>query len=124
MLKVGSTLFIPGDDHLWIVIGIAEDSPAKALLVNVTDIENVEDYSCILELGDHHRVTKRSAVNYGEIGSSPLNTTLDQVQLWLDRELLREDDPLDEKILERVLEGARTTNYLRPHLKEMLPPEK
>lgn len=66
-IKPGAVFWpLPTDDvprpHPWIVISSV--AGGKVLTVNITDEENCIGSPCVLEIGEHESVTKRSVIFY------------------------------------------------------------
>ena len=53
------------DSHLWIVISDPDADPDKVVIVNMTSWREDKDQACILNIGDHPYVSRRTCINYG-----------------------------------------------------------
>jgi len=58
------TVFQPlaEDMHPWFII--SDEKNGKVLAVNVTDFHKCPDSPCVLNVGDHESIVKKSAVHY------------------------------------------------------------
>ena len=75
-MNAGDTLIvaIPGtslDSHLWIVISDPEADPAHVVIVNMTSWRSDKDQACVLDVGDHPYVSKKTCVNYSDAKIHP-----------------------------------------------------
>jgi hypothetical protein len=62
-MKIGETYFFNG--HLHIIITDPQDDDAQAVaVVNFTGHEDNKDQTCVVEVGEHPRVTKKTVVAY------------------------------------------------------------
>lgn len=98
--------------HPWIVISEVVDG--KVLTVNITDEDNCPGSPCILEIGEHQSVTKRSAIYY---------------KLFRERDALALEKALAKKIginlcpdvspalLARIITGMKASREVRDAVK-------
>jgi len=52
------------DDHLWIIVSDTNKFANQVVIVSVTTYAPEKDQACILERGDHPRITHRSCISY------------------------------------------------------------
>jgi len=52
------------DTHLWFIVSDPDPETNRVLAFNLIDVENYPSSRCVLEIGEHPRITIRSAVRY------------------------------------------------------------
>lgn len=126
MIHLGDTFFSKGhDNHLHVVISEPGEDNADVLVlvVRITSFrsEKIEDTSCELFPEDGHPAIKHhSVVNYGEI-EEPKCAPLYAWNKAVNEGLLILQQPFVGEVLERILAGARKSNFLRNEFKELIP---
>jgi hypothetical protein len=102
-LELGKTFKILGhDDHLWMVITDPKRNPDVVVLVNFTGWQIIHDKTCVVEIGEHEFITKRSVVYYPE----PLFKKLATLQKDDKYGLLQYRADLSSELLKRIQLGA------------------
>jgi hypothetical protein len=120
MFEVGTTLRIPEDSHLWIVVSPPCGENQEVLLVNLTTHDpGYEDCSCILEAGEHPFVRKCTVVNYGERGEIR-KARVEALKLGVERGAISLGVPFQGPVLQRILMGARTSRHIKRKFRLML----
>ena len=80
------------------------------MVVNMTTYRNTgrEDNSCILNVGDHPKVTRKSWIKYSESEELLINKLLD------DRlnKLIDFEEDISDELLQRIQDGAKKSLYL------------
>ena len=115
-MKLGDTFLItkPGktlDSHLWVVLSDPAQNADKILIVNVTTHKGMNvDESCILEIGDHPWIKKKSYVHYLESEVKVIKAS-DYAALLYEA-LINPQQPFRPDVLARVLNGAAVTDLL------------
>ena len=61
-MKLGDTYF--RGVHLWVVSSLPDDKTGAVVLVNFTEHRDNKDKSCVVDVGDHPYITKKSVVEY------------------------------------------------------------
>lgn len=104
-----------GVAHMYFVLS-EPDIEDKVLVVNITDINNPAgiDKSCILNIGDHPRITKKSVVYYKQAIAMSASAILKQFQT---KELEQIED-LPEQTLKKMQDGAKKSIFLSIKLKK------
>jgi len=105
LAKTGS----PSDSskkHLYVVLTEPVDTVSRKGCVVWVSWSSVKekrfhDGTCILEVGDHPFITKRTWVNYEQAAV----VTVEEIRKNLNRGTLVESDPLKERALSRIVEG-------------------
>lgn len=105
-MKAGDTFLIeePGtsyDSHLWMLISDPE-ADHFVILVNFTTWRPDKDQACIVEPGEHSYISRTTCVNYAkarQVSSAAL-------QQLLDKQLIKNLQPLSGNLLEKVRRGA------------------
>lgn len=104
----GDTFIFPlnaptwGKEHLWAIIS-DPDSNGSFAAANLSDFENnAGDINCIVEVGDHPYVTKRSIIRYMD---AQLFNEIKLQQLEAGRVLVK-NQPLSHGLLARIQNGA------------------
>lgn len=90
--------------HLYIVIAVVGNN-TKALCVNVTTKKD-RDMSCVLKAGDHEFVKHDSVINYGDTLAPEINNLKEAIN----KELIEPNKPIDDDLLNRIINGAKVSN--------------
>ena len=113
MVSVGDTCWITdrsGESHLYFVI-TEPDEDSKILLVNMTDVNNISDKSCVLTPSDHQTITKKSVIRYGDpIYTKP--AILEQA-IRNTREL-QLGPSMEDRLVKSIQEGALQSEHFPP----------
>lgn len=103
--------------HLWVIVSQPDVDEDNVLIVNLTDVENHHDLSCVLDASDHPGIiTKRSCVAY----QFAKITSLARLQEALSSGLLYSRDPVPSETLAKIINGAQETDELRGDCRELL----
>ncbi|MDQ3330435.1 MAG: hypothetical protein M3552_07260 [Planctomycetota bacterium] len=102
--------------HLWFVISSVKQNPDELLIVNVTSRHRLSDTSCILNVGDHEFIKNESCIAYYKAATISLASLVaahsnHDISIW---------ERADTELLDKLLEGARTTKFLKTKYKDML----
>ncbi len=68
-MDAGTTLYVPDpgasyDSHLWMIISDPKTHPEKVVIVNFTSWEDWKDQACVVDVGEHSYIKKRTCVNF------------------------------------------------------------
>ena len=111
MAELGDTFLLADvgiNNHLFILISDPALDPARIVTANFTSWRADKDQSCIVEVGEHRFIKRRSCVYYGE---DRLITLPAYERLLASAHLVRHD-PLTAALLARVLSGAAGSPFL------------
>ncbi len=109
MAKLGDTFFLRGyDNHLIIIISEPALDANRIVTANFTSWRADKDQSCIVEVGAHRFVKKRSCVEYRR----DKLMTLSQYSSHISSGRLVSHDPVSEALLHRILDGAAVSPYI------------
>ena len=92
------------------------DIEDRVLVVNITDINNPAgiDTSCVLDVGDHPKITKKSVVYYKEAKDMIASAILKQLQT----KDLEQIEDLSKQTLRKMQDGAKKSIFLQTKLKK------
>ena len=111
-MRVGETYIF--HDHLHVIITDPEDDDAQAVAaVNFTGYEENKDQSCVVEVGEHPWIKKKSLVAYQYAWVLPLGEQDDFVK----RATKRED--VSDGLLTRIQEGT-DSDYIPEHVRKFV----
>ena len=97
------------DDHPRIVISDPELNTDKVVLVNFTGFDGeYRDHSCVLEIGEHSWLKKRTCISYKD-ASVVKRADVDKLIKSGGLKLL---DPVSDEVLRKILAGAEATDDL------------
>jgi hypothetical protein len=107
----------PGDPerlHLWVILTDPCDLEAN-IIVSLSTLhrDRFHDPSCIVEAGEHRRVTARSWANYRLARAVPTRNLVKGEAAWYYRMDAPVSDTLYEKLCKGLLESEHTTIRLR-----------
>jgi len=98
-MKVGETVFIPDGSsagrHLWVVIADSEDG-SVAMVEFTGYVEGRQDHSCVVEVGEHPFITKKTVVSYGLGRILTFNDQRSTVNG------MKQDRPADKVLLDKI----------------------
>jgi hypothetical protein len=118
-VNAGDAFFIKDrsvDTHLWVIISDTQADPARVVMVSVTTYENYKEDVCLLEAGDHPRITHKSCVFYKETKM----TTLEVLQARLDQGSLSMQPPVTDEILARIRDGVSRSRTIKAKFIDIL----
>ena len=104
-----------GGNHFWVLISPVKNG--RVLAVNITDVEHCPDSPCVLEIGDHPAITKRSVLYYRqarEFEAAKIDTLIAggvQVRKLAD---------CSNAVLARMIQGAKVADDLTCRFLEYL----
>ncbi len=112
-LRTGDTLRVTDpagtyDSHLWIVVSKPELDGDNVLIVNLTSWRADKDQACVLDVGDHPYIRKRTCINYPGskiVAASHLNLLINSGDL-------EKHVPVDMGLLDRIREGAMLSRHM------------
>jgi len=104
-----------GLEHMYFVLS-EPDIEDKVLVVNITDINNPagKDTSCILNVGDHPKITKKSVAYYKKAMEMSASVILKKLQT----KDLNQIEDLSKQILKKMQDGAKQSKFLPTKFKK------
>lgn len=121
MIAVGDTLWMknpasPNKKHLFFVIALTADG-SEAILANMSTRDHRSvDLSCILQPGEHPRVTDESVIKYLEM----IKSRVDHLDKYLRYFPQDGDTPADATIIARIQQGAAVSDFARPEYVQII----
>lgn len=115
-MNAGDTFKWSFSSHLWVVVSDPERNGDEVLIVNLTECRPWQDRSCVLDVGDHPFITKRTCVFYAKaqvFRNAELDAKLSSGQI-----VLRE--PIDQAILARIRAGAAISDRIAFKFRQLL----
>jgi hypothetical protein len=111
LAKTGS----PSDSskkHMYVVLTEPVDTATRRACVLWVCWSSVRegrfhDDTCILDVGDHPFITRRTWVNYEQSAI----VTVEEIRKNLNRGVLTKEDPLKESALNRIVEGLGVSEF-------------
>jgi hypothetical protein len=103
-------------DHLWIVISDSSKHGGKCVVVNLTESIHGQ-FSFQLVPGQHRWIYKDSDVNFGDAFQTAEEFLAAEVAVGS----ARPHDPMDPKIISKIVEIAHTSPAFPPVLRKFLP---
>jgi len=109
-MRIGATFKIIGDDdqHLHLVISAPCPKTQSVVSVNFTGWQHGFDQTCIVQVGEHPYIAKRSLVFYPNPRMYKLST-LDKLNKY---GLLEFHEDLSDELLKRIQVGALKSPYM------------
>lgn len=106
--------------HVWIVVTTPNGPSGSALAFNITEVQSyTQDRSCLLNPGDHPKITLPSVINYGEHGRPqkfPMATMASGPNILT-------FPAVSSVVLTRIHEGALATSHIERKFLLMLKAE-
>lgn len=105
--------------HPWIILSKPEIDPDHIVIVNLTDAENYDDDSCVLEIADHPKVIKkRSCIAYRKAIITSDRSLEDMKRSGLIFMKISVSEETLSRILDGIREGGELPNAHRKILRE------
>jgi hypothetical protein len=105
------------ETHLWFVVSNPDQATNRVLAFNLTDFANYPSSRCVLEIGDHPRITMRSSVRY----FSPKIWDATVLQKQIAAGIFEQFQNASEAVISKIISGAYEDdtpeicfNYLPP----------
>ncbi len=118
-MKAGDTFYINDrgvDTHLWVVISDTERDAERVVLVSMTTYEDYKEAVCLLDVGDHPRVSHKTCIAYNEARM----TTLEKLKGLKDRGHLAVQAPVSKDVLTRIRDGVNRSTKIKPKFIDIL----
>jgi hypothetical protein len=90
------------ETHIWVVVSHPHPETKRVLAFNLTDAFNYPSSPCILEVGEHPRITLRSAIRY----FSPKIWDAATLQQKIDDHTFDRFADASEEMLQKIIAGA------------------
>ena len=108
MARLGDTFLLRGlDDHLIIIISEPAVDPNRIVTANFTSWRADKDQSCVVKIGEHPFIKKRSCVEYRRDV-----ITLSRYDSLMSSRRLTSRDPVGKPLLGRILQGAAKSLHI------------
>lgn len=106
-MQAGDTMMVaePGtslDSHLWIVISDPQQNSDQIVIVNLTSFRPDKDQACVLDVGDHPFIQKRTCVNYADAKVQPAAS----LQKLLDSGKIKSHAKCSSELLAKIRAGV------------------
>jgi len=104
-MRAGDAFYLPdksADGHLWVVISEPEKDAERVLIVSMTSFDVDKENACLIEAGEHPRVTHKTCICYRPARQA----SLAKLQLLQGAGVLRMQPPVSADLLRRIREGA------------------
>jgi hypothetical protein len=98
------------DTHLWVVVSEPTKDPERVILVSVTTYEEYKEDVCLLDVGDHPRVSHKSCIAYNEARVA----SLEKLTVLRDGGLLSEQESVSNELL--FESGTESANQKRSNI--------
>jgi hypothetical protein len=104
------------DTHLWVVISDPARDAERVVMVSMTTYEAYKEDVCLLDVGDHPRITHRTCIAYNQARM----TTLARLTALRDGGQLSVQAPISAEILERIRAGVSRSRQIKYKYVEIL----
>lgn len=111
MASLGDTFLLANDkinSHLFIIISDPGQDAARIVTVSMTSWRADKDQSCIVEPDEHRFVKRKSCIHYAQ----DRLISLVQYEACLKTGDILPHDPLSDKLLDRILDGAAISPFI------------
>jgi hypothetical protein len=118
-MNAGDAFFIKDrsvDTHLWVIISDTEKDPDRVVMVSITTYESYKEDVCLLNVGDHPRITHESCVFYKETRM----TTLERLLACRDQGSFSIQPPVADEVLTRIRDGVSKSRTIKPKFIDIL----
>lgn len=101
--------------HLWVILTGHSSTDGKSVAANVTAFKNNQgDTTCVLEIGEHPRIVKRSVINYNDAQLVD-ESSLQRLEVF---GYIVKREPASQSLLAKIQEGALKSDDMDPRLAE------
>jgi hypothetical protein len=116
-MKPGDTFYLPdyAGGHINFVLEVVADG--SVITCNFTDYANHSDKTCIVEIGEHPKITKKSAVNFRKADHCECGEPLEALERLIGNKYL---EPLDAGLLAKIRQAALDSPRTSDIIKEIL----
>lgn len=102
-MRAGDTFLVdePGtsyDSHLWIIVNDPSKSPELIVMVNMTTHRDDKDQACVLDVGDHPYIKRRTCINF----SQAKMVLMENLDALIQSGKLVSHQPCSELLLKRI----------------------
>ena len=118
-MKAGDTFYLSHrgvDGHLWVVISDPEKDAERVILVSMTTYEDHKEDVCLIEVGEHARVSHKTCIAYNEARM----TTLEKLIMLRDGGHLVAQPPASNELLARIRDGVSRSARIKYRFIEIL----
>ena len=118
-MKAGDTFTISDrgvDTHLWVLISDPDRDAERVVLVSMTTYEDYKEDVCLLDVGDHPRVSHKTCIAYNEARM----TTLEKLRVSQDGGHLIVQAPVWKGVLTRIRDGVSKSTKIKPKFIDIL----
>jgi hypothetical protein len=105
-MNVGDAFYLPdfAGAHINFVLDVLSDG--SVIICNFTDYNNHTDKTCVVEVGEHPNITKKSVVNFRKTDHCEAGARI-EILVGLIAAYNKEPlDPLSAKLVARIRQGA------------------
>src|SRR5262249_20181717 len=118
-MKGGDTFYVRNrafDTHLWVVISDPEKDSERVVMVSLTTYEDYKEDVCLLDAGDHPRISHKTCIAYNEARM----TTLENLIALRDGGQLSIQAPVSPEVLARIRDGVSKSTRINYKYIEVL----
>jgi hypothetical protein len=118
-LKAGDTFYVLDravDTHLGVVISDPEKCAERVVMVSMTTHEDYKEDVCLLDAGDHPKISHKTCIAYNEARM----TSLGRFTRLRDDGHLSIQPPVSDKVLSRIREGVSKSKMIKYKYVELL----
>jgi hypothetical protein len=90
------------ETHLWIIVTNPQPKTNLVLAFNLTDVVNYPTSRCIVEIGEHERITMRSAIRY----FSPKIWDAELLQKRIEDGTFEQFENASDELIQKITNGA------------------
>lgn len=106
-MKAGDTFLAAGKEngeHLWVIVTDPSPPASKAVIVNFSSWQEWHDQSCVLDVGDHRFIIRRTSVLYQKAKVLSINDLTKL--LAIGPPTIKPHDPVTDELLQRIRDCA------------------
>jgi hypothetical protein len=118
-MKAGDVFHLPdwAGGHINVALEVCADG--SVITCNFTDYATHSDWTCIIEVGEHPSITKKSVVNYRQAQYCESGTAVEALERLIDSR----KQPLSPELLARIRQGALDSPRTSDKIKDALRPK-
>jgi hypothetical protein len=120
-VKAGDAFLVVNEykvKHLYVIVSDPEQNAEEVYLVMVSSHETHKDETCILEAGDHLRITHRSVVVYQR--PPAVITSVSRLKSQVENKSIVTQPPVSESVLTKIRQGCTKSDFVPPRIETLL----
>jgi len=115
-MNVGDAFYLPdyGGRHINFVLEVLADE--SVIVGNFTDYNTHFDKTCVVEIGEHPAITKKSVVNFRSAYHCECGMPMDALKRQIEQNL----PPVSATLLAKIKKAAQSSRHISGKIRDLL----